>query len=159
MKKLAVFAFLFILVADAQVKKQVLVGAGGSFPDVGEVSPTVAAGGALIFPLGSKLFFRPAAAFSRNFPQTGKAARQIQALLFVGVKVRPFLAILGGRGETWVFVAGKPDAVLPITTILSAWFPWPHADNWKKRIGFFTPVSHTSTKKGWGAGLQVGYTW
>ncbi len=146
------------LVTQGQIKKQVFIGGGESFPRVGQSSPTITAGGAVIVPLGSKWFVRPAVAFSQNFPHTGSPTRQIQTMVFLGFKVKPYVSVLVGRGESFLYPQGKPGAAVPIISASTAWSPWKKHAGWEKRIGIFTPISRTSTK-GWGCGLQLGYTW
>jgi hypothetical protein len=145
-------------VAQAQIKKQVFVGAGGSFPFVGDPSPTVTLGGAVVIPVASRFIIRPAIAFSRNFPDSGKPTSQIQVLVMVGYKLRPYVALMAGRGEAFLFPRGKPNVVLPVTIVSTAWSPWSKRLGRARGVGFFTPISFTATK-GWGATLQGGYTW
>lgn len=157
-----VFLWLILIsstvIAQMGIKKQIFIGSGGTFPLVGDPSPTVTAGGAVIIPLGTRFFVRPAAAFNQNFPETGKPTRQLQTLAFLGFKVQPYLSVLVGRGETFLFPGGKPNAIVPMMSMATAWSPWKNKEGWKKGLGIFTPVNRTSTK-GWGGSLLLGYTW
>jgi hypothetical protein len=155
---LFLISLFFIATAEAQVKKQFFAGTGGSFPFVGDPSPTATVGGAAVIPFASRIIVRPAIALSRNFPDSGKPTSQIQALVMVGYRLRPYVALMAGRGEAFLFPPGKPNAVLPVTIVSTAWSPWSKRLGRVRGIGLFTPISFTATK-GWGAALQGGYTW
>jgi hypothetical protein len=156
MKILLTVAILMILAVTtyAQVQRQVFVGAGGSFPAVGDPSPTITAGAATLLPLGVWLFVRPAITFGQNFPETGKPTRQIQALGFLGLRLSHRVSILGGGGETFLLPEEKASQHLATLTVTTATTICQTAHG---RFGLFTPVNHNA--KGWGAGLLLGYTW
>jgi len=140
--------------AIAQIRKQVFAGTGCSFPVVGDLSPTVTAGGALIIPIHGRFFARPAAVVSSNFPDSGKPTLQAQALGFLGLQVSKRFAVLGGGGEAFLFPEGKPSLHLATVTTTTATTIRQTAHG---KFGLFTPISHNA--KGWGAGLLLGYTW
>jgi hypothetical protein len=145
---------VFATVAYGQIQKQVFAGMGSSFPAVGDPSPTITAGAAVLLPLGVRLFVRPAITFGQNFPETGKPTRQIQALGFLGLRLSHRVSVLGGAGETFLFPEGKAFRHLITATATTATTIYQTA---RGRFGLFTPVNHNA--KGWGAGLLLGYTW
>ena len=138
-------------IANAQILKQPFIGSGITTAwSNGAHSVVATAGFALVVPVSKKFFIRPVISAGEVVPlSTAKSFPVFQAGCLVGYRLTKKFSALSGFAETIQLPQAGP-VYLP-TALIST------ATRLHGRWGIFTPI--TINARGYGASLQLGYTW